>query len=510
MVYKILVDVNILQDVLSRRQDFQGSSDIILLVKRKLVEGWISANTFYILYYLQSKVNSEAITRQKVKDLLEGFSIIPVRQSTLKNAIESDLPDFEDNIQIESALQFNLDAIITRNKKHFEQDKIPVFTPEEFIEIFKKQEVKNINFVDLKAQHHQVYNEIDDKITDVITSCNFILGNEVKKFEESFAEVHNVKHCLAVSSGTDALHLALWSLGIGRGDEVITVPNTFIATTGTISLTGARPVFVDIDEKSYNIDVNKIEKAINKNTKAIISVHLYGQPVDIDPILKIAEKYGIHIIEDACQSHLAEYKGKKVGGIGHIGCFSFYPSKNLGAYGEGGAIVTSDTNLFEKMYKFREHGQSKKYYYDFEGHNYRMENIQGAILNVKLKYLELWTEKRRKNAQLYNEFLKSVENVIIPFEMDYAKHVYHLYVIRIKNRDGLQKFLTENHVSTGYHYPVPLHLQKAYKYLGYKTGDFPVAETVCKEIISLPMYAELQSKEIEYVASLVRNFVANY
>jgi len=345
--------------------------------------------------------------------------------------------------------------------------------------------------------------EIDNAIQRVLESGWFILGEESKKFEEEFAEYLGVKHVIGVNSGSDALYLAIKALGIGLGDEVITVSHTFISTVDAIVRNGTNPVFVDIDPETYTIDVNQIEKAITERTRAIIPVHLYGHPVDMDPIMEIAEDYGLYVIEDASQAHGAEYKGKKVGSIGHIACFSFYPTKNLGAYGDAGAIVTNDDELAEKLRMMRNYGSPKKYYHEFIGVNSRLDEIQAAILRVKLRHLDEWNERRRRIAKLYNEFLEN-SDVITPTEKEWAKHVYHLYVIRHKDRDKLQRYLLEKRIKTQIHYPVPVHLQKAYLDLGIRVR-LPVTEKISQEILSLPMFPYLTDAEIEKIAMVVKD-----
>ena len=373
-----------------------------------------------------------------------------------------------------------------------------------------------VPFLDLKVQYKSIKNEIDTAIQKVLDNTAFILGPSVAEFEKEFAKIHNVKYCLGTSSGTDGNHLALWSLDIGSGDEVIIPANTFIATAWGATLCGATPVFVDCHTESYNIDPGKVERAITKRTKAIVAVHLYGQSADMDSLKKISEEYKIHLVEDAAQAHLAEYKGKKVGGLSEVTSFSFYPGKNLGAYGEAGAVVTNDEDIFQKIKKLREHGQSKKYYHETFGHNYRMEGIQGAVLEVKLKYIDKWTNQRRRVADRYRELLNNLEQIILPVEMPDHKHVYHLYVIKVnvgdrrKNqevRNNLQAYLQEQKISTGLHYPVPLHMQECFKHLGHKQGDFPETEMLAESGLSLPMYPELSDDQIEYVVSKIKYFL---
>lgn len=302
--------------------------------------------------------------------------------------------------------------------------------------------------------------------------------------------------------------MALVALGIGAGDEVITTPNTFIATAEAISLAGATPVFVDIEEITHNMNPAEIERAITNKTKAIIPVHLFGQPADMDPIMVIAQKHGLHVIEDACQAHGAEYKGRRAGSIGIAGCFSFYPGKNLGAYGEGGGIVTNDDALAAKMRMFRDHGQARKYYHDIIGWNARLDGIQGAVLSVKLKYLNNWNDARRKHAAAYTKGLATVEGIIVPMEMEYARHVYHIYAVRVKERDKFMAYLNGKGIACGIHYPVPLHLQKAYSFMNKGPGSFPIAEKCAAEYVSLPMFAELTDEQVTYVVDQIKEYYA--
>lgn len=370
------------------------------------------------------------------------------------------------------------------------------------------KKVMGVPFFDSKQHYRLIKDEVDARVKRVMDSCRFVLGENVDSFEREFARFCGTDYAMGVANGTDALHLALLACGIGKGDEVITVPHTFIATTEAISQTGAKIVFVDIDSWTYNINVAQIEGAINEKTKTILPVHLFGQSADMDSITKIARKYNLKVIEDACQAHGAEYKGKKAGSIGDAGCFSFYPSKNLAAFGDGGMVVTDGNKIAQKVKMLRDHGQMKKYEHLVEGYNSRLDEIQAAILRVKLKRLDEQNKLRRKNAWIYNELLKDVDEVITPFEAEYGKHVYHLYVIRTEKRDELQEYLKSNGIFTGLHYPIPLHLQKAYEYLGYKEGDFPVAEKYAKQILSLPMFPELTPKEIEKVTSEIKTFFA--
>lgn len=363
-----------------------------------------------------------------------------------------------------------------------------------------------IPFVDLRAQYLSIKEEIDTAVLKILDSTQFVLGKEVVSFEQEFAKYCSAEYCLALNTGTSALHLALLAAGIGAGDEVITTPFTFVATVAAIVYTGATPVFVDIDPVSYTIDVTKIEQAITAKTKAILPVHLYGQPADMDPIMDIAQRHGLVVIEDAAQAHRAEYKGRRIGSIGDIGCFSFYPGKNLGAYGEGGAVVTSNPEYAKTMGMLRDWGQESKYHHVLKGYNYRMDGIQGAILGVKLRYLDAWTEARRSHAAVYDKLLVN-SGVTIPTVMPYSYHVYHVYAVRSSQREKLQQQLNEAGIQTGIHYPIPVHLQVAYADLGYKSGDFPHSELASREVLSLPMYAELSPVQVHTVAETLQSLL---
>ena len=357
-----------------------------------------------------------------------------------------------------------------------------------------------VPFVDLKLLHSDIEEELREVFARVLANSSFVLGPEVLKFEQEFAEYCGTAHSIAVNTGTAALHLVLAALEVEPGDEVITVPHTFIATAEAITACGATPVFVDIDPISFCMDPSLIEAAITPKTRAIIPVHIYGQMADMDAILEVANRHGIPVVEDACQAHGAEYQGRKAGSLGVAGCFSFYPGKNLGACGEGGAVTTDDAELAQKIRMWRDHGSRKKYEHQFAGHNMRMEGIQGGILSVKLKHLDRWNNQRRAAAAEYARVLEGTD-ITLPVEMSYGRHVYHLYVIQSDDREGLKKQLADAGIESGLHYPIPLHLQQAYKHLGHSIGDFPVTERVKDRILSLPMYPGIQVAAIEYVAA---------
>jgi dTDP-4-amino-4,6-dideoxygalactose transaminase len=354
----------------------------------------------------------------------------------------------------------------------------------------------HVPFLDLKAHHDSMRGELDTAIREVMDSNAFAGGPFVTKFEQDFATFCGAADAIGVGNGTDALWLSMLALGIGAGDEVITVPMTFMATAEAISYSGAKPVFVDIEARTYTLDPNLLERAIGPRTKAIIPVHLFGQAADMDAILEIARRRGLPVIEDACQAHGAEYKGRKAGSIGTAGCFSFYPGKNLGALGEAGAVVTNNEELRNKIQMLRDHGQSKKYHHALIGWNARMDGIQGAALRVKLKHLDRANQARRANARFYDQHLAEVEELILPTEAEYARHVYHLYVVRVQDRDRVLQGMAQRGIACGIHYPIPVHLQEAYRFLGHRKGSFPVAERCAEEFLSLPMYPELTTTQL--------------
>lgn len=367
----------------------------------------------------------------------------------------------------------------------------------------------NVPFVDLGVQYRAIAAEIDDAISKVIQDADFILGREVRLFEEEFAEFCDASYAVGVDSGTSALELALRAFDIGPGDEVITAANSFIASALGISHAGAKPVLVDVDPYTYTLDVTALERAITRRTKAIIPVHLYGHPSHMGPIRQLADKHGLVVIEDACQAHGARYKSKRVGSLGHAAAFSFYPGKNLGAYGDGGMVVTKDRKIANRLEMLRNYGQKEKYKHVFRGYNRRLDTMQAAILRVKLKYLEKWNAARRWNAKLYQKHLEGI-GVVVPGEAGGAESVWHLYVIRTERRDALKDYLVGKGINAGIHYPIPIHLQPAYHDLGYKRGDFPVTEAYADRILSLPMYAELTGRQIEFISQTVSEFQSTH
>jgi len=370
-----------------------------------------------------------------------------------------------------------------------------------------------VPFIDLTRQYREIENEVLSATKRVFEKGRFILGEEVSAFEEEFAHYCGVRYGVGVNSGTDALYLALRAAGIGEGDEVVTVANSFIASALAISFAGAKPIFVDIEPETYNLDPNALEALLKRRRapgkrqriKAILPVHLYGHPAQMDAIMEVSHRYHLAVIEDACQAHGAEYKGKKAGSFGAMGCFSFYPTKNLGGSGDGGMVITDDKKLYEKLRLLRCYGEKKKYEHILQGGNSRLDEIQAALLRVKLRYLDKWNDQRRTKALRYKEELEGT-GVVCPVEKEGSHHVYHLFVIRSKRRNGLQKFLKERGIDTLIHYPIPIHLQKAYKELGYQRGDLPVTEKCSREISSLPFSPELKDEEMEVVGKQIKDY----
>ena len=363
-----------------------------------------------------------------------------------------------------------------------------------------------IPYVDLRAQYHSIKAEVDAAIAKVLESSEFVLGSEVARFEEEFAAYCGARYGIGVNSGTSALHLALLAAGIGPGDEVITVPFSFVATTAAIRYTGATPVFVDIDARTYNMDAARIEQKITARTKALLPVHLYGQPADMDPILEIARRHRLVVIEDAAQAHGAEYKGRRAGSIGDLAAFSFYPPKNLGAFGEAGMVTTNNPEFARAAGLLRNWGGEQKYHHTLKGYNYRMEGLQGAVLRVKLRHLERWTELRRAHAAMYARLLDGA-GVTTPYVVPEVRHVYHVYAILAAGRQRIMDNLTSRGIQHAIHYPIPIHLQEAHADLGYREGDFPVAEDVARRVLALPIYPEMTAEQVETVSAVVSEAV---
>lgn len=500
---RFILDVNILLDFLLERDGYNEISKIIeYLVKNK--NGYISASSVPIIYFMISKYRKELLLF--LPKILNYFTIwkVPSYIDWNHPLAQRDIEDYLIHITAES-----LDAfIVTRDTEFLFLSDRAINVEEFFEKILKEKEIKRVPFLNLVKQNIKIFPEVESKLDKVINSARFICGIYVREFEEKFADCLGVKFCVGVNSGTSALIVALMAIDLKPGEEVIMPVNTFIATAEAVSILGGKPVFVDIHPEYYTIDVTQIEDKITEKTKAIIPVHLYGQCADMDPIMEIARKYNLWVIEDACQAHGAKYKGKKAGTIGHIGCFSFYPGKNLGAWGEGGACVTNDDELAERIYKIRNHGGIEKYHHDILGGNFRMEEFQGAILSLKVKHLDEWNEKRREIAKLYRKELKDLEEngvLKLPYEAPYNKHVYHLFVVQVLKRDKIFQKLKMEGIDVSIHYPSPLHLTKAYKYLDYKFGSFPIAEEAQKKILSLPIHEFLEGVHIKYISKKLKS-----
>ena len=460
---------------------------------------------------IASKYGSDA-ARECLQSVKQKVNCVPLRNSTLDAAFKCG--DVATAGHDSARKLVGIDAVLTRNLDPTAVGGLRCVTPEELPGLSAETpSPTRVPFVDLKAQFPKIYNEIDDRFTEIMSQTGFILGQHVQEFESAFAELQGARYCVGLSSGTDALHAAFIALGIGPGDEVLVPVNTFIATAEGVSLTGATPVFVDSNEY-FNIDVHKARTILEERrsrgaVKAIAPVHLYGQPADLDAIVSLAEEFDIAIVEDCAQAHLAEYKGRKVGNDGQFGTFSYYPGKNLGAFGEGGSIITNDEESYEKIKMIRAHGEETRYRHSLVGHNFRMAALQGAVLATKAKYIAEWTACRQRNARLYRELLADVEEIELPDEPDFSSAVYHLFVIQLDDRDELRNFLDGKGIASGLHYPIPLHLQKAYAGLGYSKGDFPVAERQAERIVSLPMFPELTEHDIRYVCDSIRDFIAS-
>ncbi len=496
---KFVLDVNILLDFLLERDGYNETSKVIeYLIKQK--NGYISASSIPIIHFMIAKHRKELL--KFLPKILNYFTIwkVPSYIDFEHPLAQKDVEDYMIHITAES-----LDAhIITRDADFLSLSDRAV-NIDKFFEIIREEnKIKHVPFLDLKTQNIKIFPKVERKLDDIISNSRFVCGKYVKEFEERFADYLGAKFCIGVNSGTSALIVALMAIGLKPSDEVIMPVNTFIATAEAVSILGGKPVFVDIHPDYYTIDVNQIEDKITEKTKAIIPVHLYGQCADMDPIMEIARKYNLWVIEDACQAHGAEYKGRKAGTIGHIGCFSFYPGKNLGSWGEAGACVTSSEELAEKMYKIRNHGGIIKYQHDILGGNFRMEEIQGAVLTEKLKYLDEFNSIRKHVADLYREQLKELEDrgiIKLPKEAPYSKHVFHLFVIRTIYRDKLMSSLKENHIGWGIHYPDPLHMLSMYK----SSENFPVAENISKKIVSIPIHEYVTDADVKRITRVIKS-----
>ena len=482
------------------------------LLSARDLECWTPALCVAKAYETVQQEHGQEVANRLLEFVNENVGSVPLRSTAFTDLLQSGFDSLEAAGHKSVDTLIDIDAILSRSLD-VTINNVRCVTPEQCLASKIPSDDSTVPFLDLKMQYSKVYNEIDNRFTDILANTAFVLGKHVEEFEKSFADAQGAKYCVGVSSGTDALHLAFMALSIGPGDEVIVPVNTFIATAEAVSLAGAKPIFVDSNEY-YNIDVQATRRVLEERRgshriRAIAPVHLYGQPADLGGLLELAEEHDLRVVEDCAQAHMAEFRGASVGNMGDYGAFSFYPGKNLGAFGEAGALITNDVELYECAKMLRAHGESVRYHHSAVGHNYRMEAFQGAVLATKVKHIADWSEARRRNADLYRELLADTPGIELPRDPGFAKSVYHLFIVQVDDRDDLRDFLAERSIATGLHYPLPLHLQKAYADMGYKIGDFPVAESQAERIVSLPMYPELSPAQIERVCSGIKQFLAN-
>lgn len=486
------------------------SSDKLLeLCRKKEIKGWLLASSIPLLYEHLRKSRPSSGVNQLMKQLLMDLTVLPQTKDDFDRSLETE--NFCASLAVSAVRAFRLDGLVALTTKIYDNMNVQALEPGEVVKLLRARgkKVDSVALLDIPASYHEILNDIEREMAVVTRSGHFILGPQVAALEEKIASYSQCKYAVGVSSGTDALLIALMAAGVGPGDEVITTPFTFYATVGSIARTGARPVFVDIDPVTYNMDPAQLEHKISPKTRAIMPIHLYGQCADMDPVLETARKRGLVVIEDAAQAIGSVYKNHKAGSMGDYGCFSFFPTKNLGGFGDAGMVTTSSEEHFEKLKILRVHGSKVKYYHSVVGGNFRLDTLQAATILAKLKYLESWTQKRRENAQRYNHLFEKyglLDFISLPREM-FHRHVYNQYVIRVKNkRDDLKKYLLEKKVATEIYYPHPLHLQECFVSLGYRRGDFPESEIAAGEALALPIYPELAPEQQEYVVHSIRDF----
>ncbi len=495
---QILLDIDCLIQALKNRAD----STVLNLCRQKRCKGWVASTSIPVIL-------AEA-GEQDVQSLLQGLAVLTPTAHDINQALGSEKP-FAKDLAARLVEASGLDAVVTLSPENFSELKVDALTPGQLqVKLDAPSEpVQEVRLLDITASYHQIINEVEKEMAETVRSGYFILGPKVSRLEERMADYCQTKYSVGVSSGTDALLIALMALGIGPGDEVITSPYTFFATAGSIVRTGAKPVFADINDITFNIKPEHIERCITSKTKAIIPVHLYGQCADMDPIRQLAEKNGLAVIEDAAQAIGSEYKGKPAGSMGDLGCFSFFPAKNLGGFGDGGLVTTNSKELYEQLKIIRVHGSDPKYYHKVMGGNFRLDALQADVVSAKLNFLEEWTEKRRKNAQTYHQLFK--DSAMTPFIQlppeVFPRHVYNQYVIRAGiRRDELRTFLNEKRIGCEIYYPIPLHLQECFKDLGHKSGDFPESEKAAGETLALPISHEVNRAQQEYVVAMIQQF----
>jgi dTDP-4-amino-4,6-dideoxygalactose transaminase len=479
-------------------------SSVLKFCQAGRCKGWIASTTIQSLWQGLGKDE-----RNKIKPLLEHLSVVTPTARDLEDALQGD--DFEEKLALTLTRSCGFDAIVSTMPKNFSNNEGFVLTADQVKSKINGpiDSVNEVRLLDISASYHQILNDVEKEIADTTRTGQFILGSKVEQLEEKIAEYCQTKYAAGVSSGTDALLISLMAAGIGEGDEVITSPYTFFATAGSIVRSGAKPVFVDINDVTFNIKAEHIERHITSNTKAIMPVHLYGQCADMEPIMKLAKKHNLLVIEDAAQSIGSEYKNKRAGSLGDMGCFSFFPAKNLGAFGDGGIVTTSSDDLYEKLKVLRVHGSKPKYYHKSIGGNFRLDSLQAGVVKAKLRYLEGWTDKRRKNATVYNQLFQQnalTQYIQLPPEV-FPRHVFNQYIIRTgSRRDELRTFLNKNKIGCEIYYPLPLHVQECFVSLGYKKGDFPESEKAASETLALPISHEITRPQQEYIVENIRRF----
>lgn len=479
------------------------NSEIMGLCNSNRCKGWVASTT---ISSLMQELNEA--DRKKVKSLLGCLSVVTPTAAELVDALKEEC--FEEKLALLLVKSCGFDGVISNKPEKFTSDGASVLTPEQLKKKIEgsKDPVTGVKLLDIAASYHQTLNDVEAEMADTVRKGQFILGAKVAELEEKVAEYCQTKFSVGVSSGTDALLIALMAVGVGEGDEVITSPYTFFATAGSIIRAGAKPVFVDINDVTFNMKAEHVERAITSKTRAIIPVHLYGQCADMDPIIELGKKHNLPVIEDAAQSIGSEYKNRRAGSLGDMGCFSFFPAKNLGAFGDGGIVTTSSEELYEKLKVLRVHGSKPKYYHKVIGGNFRLDALQAGVVKAKLNYLEGWTEKRRQNANTYNQLFQQnalTQYIQLPPEV-FPRHVFNQYVIRSDRRDELRAFLNENNIGCEIYYPLPLHIQECFQSLGYKKGDFPESEKAADETLALPISHEVTREQQEYVIEKIRRF----
>jgi len=511
MAEKALIDVNIILDYLLEREEYESAGYIMEEIFDGRLRGFLPASAVPILAYILEREakkhpEKESDWKAALQVVLSNLHLVSVTGDDALEALESD--DIEDALMVNALKRVCPDAVVISRDREF-PGPFRTLNSVEFIEYYKSQfdtEPTQVPLLDLTEGYQAHVEEIDNTVLSVVASARYILGPKVEEFEKQIAEYCDTEYAVGVASGTDALLISLMAVDVGYADEVITTPYTFFATAGSISRLGAKPVFVDIDPKTYNINPELIEEKITDKTKAIIPVHLYGQCAEMDAILEIAQKNGLYVIEDAAQAIGAKYKGRKAGSMGDLGCLSFFPSKNLGGYGDGGMVVTNNAELAEKVRVLRVHGAKPKYHHSMIGLNSRLDAIQAAVLSVKLKYLDGWSRDRRQNAKNYNHLFANID-VVTPYVEPHNYHIYNQYIIRVSKRDELQEFLNERNIGTAIYYPVSLHLQGCYADLGLKEGDFPESEKAAQETLALPIYSELTKEQQTSVVDTIKEFM---